>query len=208
MVPFTDETELVSNDPDPDVAAVSFRTFLELPVLPRCAVVLKDVLGHSVEEVAAIAACSVPAAKSALQRGRRRLKELVADGVDSGGLPLLSDHDRRRLQNYIALFKSGDFDAIRRMLSDDVRLDLVNRLKLEGRKEVGLYFTRYSEASHWRFALGAVDGRPAMLVYDARGPMDRPAHFAVLEWREEIAGIEDFHFAPYAMEAVDWMRLD
>ncbi len=209
MVPFIDETEFVSDDPDPDIAAVSFRTFLELPVLQRCAVVLKDVLGHSVEEIAAIAACSVPAAKSALQRGRNRLKELAADGMDSGGLPLLSDHERLRLQSYIALFKSGEFDSIRKMLADDVRLDLVNRLKLEGRKEVSLYFTRYAEAKHWRFALGAVDGRPAMLVYDARGPMDRPAHFAVLEWREEeIVGIKDFHFAPYAMEAVDWIRLD
>src|SRR5579859_1807811 len=51
-------------------------------------------LEHSVEEIAAIAECSVPSAKSALQRGRRRLKELVADGMDSGCLPLLSDHER------------------------------------------------------------------------------------------------------------------
>lgn len=208
MVPLTDEIEFASDDPDPDVTSVSFRTFLELPVLQRCAVVLKDVLGHSVEEVAGIAECSVPAAKSALQRGRTRLKELVAEGLVSRRLPILADDERLRLQNYVALFKAGDFDAIRQMLADDVRLDLVNRLKLKGRKEVSLYFTRYAEATHWRFELGAVDGLPAMLVYDARGPMDRPAHFAVLEWRQgEIAGIKDFHFAPYAMEALDWVRL-
>ncbi len=209
LVPFTDETEFVANDLDPDVASVSFRTFLALPVLQRCAVVLKDVLGHSVEEIAEIADCSVPAAKSALQRGRQGLKALTADGGDVARLPLLSSDERRRLQNYVAAFKAGDFDAIRRMLAEDVRLDLVHRLKLEGRKEVGLYFTRYAEATHWRFAVGAVDGEAAMLVYDSRGPMDRPAHFVVLEWRtDEVAGIKDFLFAPYAMEACDWVRLD
>jgi RNA polymerase sigma factor (sigma-70 family) len=209
MVPLTDEMEFVSNDPDPDIAAVSFRTFLELPVLQRCAVVLKDVLGHSIEEIAAIAECNQPAAKSALQRGRKRLKELAADGLDVGRLPLLSDHERLRLQSYIALFKAGDFDAIRKMLADDVRLDLVNLRKLEGQKQVSLYFTRYAEAAHWRFALGAVDGQAAILVYDSRGPMDRPTHFVMLAWRaNQVAAIQDFLFAPYAMEACDWIRLD
>jgi DNA-directed RNA polymerase specialized sigma24 family protein len=41
--------------------------------LQRCAVILKDVLGHSVDEVASIAECSPAAAKSALQRGRAAL---------------------------------------------------------------------------------------------------------------------------------------
>ncbi|HLH96537.1 MAG TPA: sigma-70 family RNA polymerase sigma factor [Xanthobacteraceae bacterium] len=209
VVPFSDEMEVASDDPDPDVAAVSFRTFLELPALQRCAVVFKDVLGHSVEEIAEIAGCSVPAAKSALQRGRSRLKELMADGADAGRLPLLPADERRRLQHYVALFKSGELDMVRQMLADDVRLDLVNRLKLTGRKEVGVYFARYAEATHWRFALGAVDGEPAMLVYDSRGPMERPAHFVVLEWRaDEVATIKDFCFAPYAMEGCDWVWLD
>lgn len=209
VVPFTDLSEDASENPDPDVASASFRTFLELPVLPRCAVVLKDVLGYSVEEIAGIADCSVPAAKSALQRGRRRLKELTADGGDAARLPLLSEDERRRLQHYVAAFRSGNFETIRQMLADDVRLELVSRLKLQGRTAVSPYFTRYAEAAHWRFATGAVDGRPAMLVYESRGPMDRPAHFVVLEWgADQVAGIKDFLFAPYAMEAADWVRLD
>jgi RNA polymerase sigma-70 factor (ECF subfamily) len=210
VVPLAEGMDLASDDPRPDVTAVSFRTFLELPVLQRCAVVLKDVLGHTVEEIADIAGCRVPAAKSALQRGRSHLKRLIEDrDQDEVRLPLLADHERRRLQDYVQFFRSGDFDSIRRMLADDVRLDLVNRLKLQGRKEVSLYFTRYAEAEHWRYALGAVEGRAAMLVYDDRVPTDRPAHFVLLDWRAgEIAAITDFHFAAYAMEAADWVRLD
>jgi len=208
-VPLTEEMEPGAEGPPPDIVAVGFRTFLRLAVLQRCAVILKDVLGHSVEEIAQVADCSVPAAKSALQRGRQRLRELVAQGGDQHSPVPLSDGDHERLRHYVAHFQAGDFDAIRRMLADDARLDLVNRLKLQGRKEVDFYFTRYAEAVHWRFAPGAVEGRPAMLVYDARGPMDRPAHFVLLTWRaEDVARIQDYLFAPYVMEAADWVRLD
>lgn len=94
------------------------------------------------------------------------------------------------------------------MLADDVKLDLVNRLRLEGRKDVDRYFTRYGEETKWRFALGAVEGRPAMLVFEAAGRMEKPAHFVLIDWRgEEIVAIRDFLFTPYAIEAADWVRL-
>ena len=209
LVSLADGGDPAANDTDPDVASVSFRTFLELPVLQRCTVVLKDVLGHSLEEVAEIAECSVPAAKSALQRGRQRLRELAADGGGAARLPLLSDVERRRLHTYVAAFRTGDFDSIRALLADDVRVDLVNRITLEGREKVSPYFTRYAEITHWRFGFGTVDGRAAILVYDSRGPMARPAHFILVDWRAgEIHGFRDFLFAPYVMEACDWVVLE
>jgi RNA polymerase sigma factor (sigma-70 family) len=190
-----------------DIVAISFQTFLRLPELQRCAVILKDVLGHSVDEIAGIAECSAAAAKSALQRGRVALRRLARSPEDTH-LPLMSDSDRRKISAYVQLFRSGDFDAIRALLADDVKLDLVNRLQLEGRDKIGLYFTRYAEVAKWRFALGAVEGRPAMLVFDSTGPMDKPAHFVLIDWlQSRIIGIRDFLFAPYALEAIDWVRL-
>ncbi len=204
----TDMTETMPlSAPDDDIVAVGFGTFLRLPVLQRCAVVLKDVLGHSVEEIAAVAGCSGPAAKSALQRGRENLRKLAAEPQDVL-VPLLGDEDRTRLSQFVAFFRSGDFDSIRRTLADDVKLDLVARLKLQGRDKIGQYFTRYAQAPHWRFELGAVDGRPAMLVFDANGPMKMPAHFVIVEWRDgRIAEIRDFLFTPYVLEGSDWVRL-
>lgn len=193
--------------PDPDMIVVSFRTLMQLPVLQRCAVILKDVLGHSVEEIADIAECSAPAAKSALQRGRARLKELASE-TDDVRVPLLSDADRGRLSTYVDCFRQGDFDAVRRMLADDVELDLVAKLRLKGKDRVDPYFTRYAQATNWQFSAGAVDGRPVMLVYDKNGPMLAPTHFVVLDWRaDRIAGIRDFLFTPYALEAADWLVL-
>jgi RNA polymerase sigma-70 factor (ECF subfamily) len=206
VVPLTDDIE-AAPAPEADAVSVGFRTFLRLPELQRCAVILKDVLGHSVEEIAAIAGCTPAAAKSALQRGRAALRQLAQIQEDVR-LPLMSDADRQKMAVFVDLFRAGDFDAIRARLADDVRLDLVNRLKLEGRDRIGVYFTRYAEETKWRFALGAIEGKPAMLVFDKTGPMEKPAHFVLIDWRENrIAAIRDFLFAPYALEAADWVRL-
>jgi RNA polymerase sigma factor (sigma-70 family) len=206
FVALTDDIE-AAPIPEADIVAVSFHTFLRLPELQRCAVILKDVLGHSVDEIASIAGCSPAAAKSALQRGRVALRQL-AQAPEDIRLPLMSDAGRRKIAAYVHLFQSGDFDAIRAMLADDVKLDLVNRLQLEGRDKIGLYFTRYAEVTKWRFALGAVEGQPAMLVFDSTGSMERPAHFVLIGWSEnQIVAIRDFLYAPYVLEAIEWARL-
>ena len=169
--------------------------------------ILRDVLGHSVDEIASVAECSPAAAKSALQRGRAALRRLAQAPADAR-LPLMSVSDRRKIAAYVHLFRSGDFDAIRAMLADDVRLDPVNRLQWEGRDKINPYFTRYAQETKWRFALGAVEGRPAMLAFDGAGPMNRPAHFVLVGWSENrIVEIRDFLFAPYVLEAIDWARL-
>jgi RNA polymerase sigma-70 factor (ECF subfamily) len=208
VVPLTDDLEdEAAPMPEADVVAVGFHTFLQLPELQRCAVILKDVLGHSVEEIAATADCTPAAAKSALQRGRTALRQLAGQPGEMR-LPLISDADRQKIASYVQLFQGGDFDAIRDMLAEDVKLDLVNRLKLAGRTGIGRYFTRYEQETKWRYALGAVEGRPAMLVFDEANPAEKPAHFVLLEWRQDqIVAIRDFLFAPYALEAVDWVRL-
>ena len=206
VVPLSEDIEDESQ-PEADIIAVGFRHFLQLPELQRCAVILKDVLGHSVEEIAKIAECSPAAAKSALQRGRGALRH-AAQLPEDTRLPLMSDAERRKMTAYVDLFRNGEFDRIRSMLAEDVKLDLVNRLRLAGRKDTSVYFTRYSETPHWRFAFGAVEGRPAMLVYDGNGPMERPAHFVLIDWRDgEVTGIRDFLFASYVLDAADWVRL-
>lgn len=106
------------------------------------------------------------------------------------------------------MFQRGDFDAIRALLADDVKLELVNRLQLQGRDKIGHYFTRYGEVTKWRFALGAVEGKPAMLVFDSTDSMERPAHFVLIGWTEgRVIEIRDFLFAPYVLEAIDWVAL-
>jgi RNA polymerase sigma-70 factor (ECF subfamily) len=192
--------------PEAEIVAVSFQTFLRLPELQRCAVILKDVLGHSIDEVASIAECTPAAAKSALQRGRAALRQFAQMPPDAR-LPLMPDEARQKMAAFVDLFRTGDFDTIRAMLADDVKLELVNRLKWEGRDRIVPYFTRYAEETKWRFSFGAVEGRPAMLVFES-GAMEKPAYFVLVDWRNDrISAIRDFLFAPYALESADWVRL-
>jgi RNA polymerase sigma-70 factor (ECF subfamily) len=209
--PITELVEGLHDQPTPapalDVATLGFRAFLALPMLQRCAVVLKDVLGYSIDEIATIADCTPAAAKSALQRGRARLGETAGREAADVAWPAPSGEERVRLLAYVTAFQSGDFESVRAMLADEVRLDLVNRLSLDGRGQVSPYFTRYAQATQWRYAIGAVEGRPAMLVYDSNQGPDRPAHFVIFDWADgAVRRIRDYLFAPYVMDGVEVVR--
>jgi RNA polymerase sigma-70 factor (ECF subfamily) len=188
---------------DRQIAAASLRTFMRLPASQRSSVILSDVLGYSLQEICEIAGGSVPAAKAALQRGRGRLRALAAEAEDAP-VPALAEPERTRLKTYVERFNAHDFDAVRAMLAEDVRLELVNRVRLEGKKSVAPYFTNYAARPHWRFIPGFVDRRPAMLVYDADDPDRRLKYFVLLEWAgERVVAIRDFVFARYAMDGAE-----
>ncbi len=189
--------------PDPDIVAASLQRFMQLPALQRSAVILKDVLGHSLQEAAAITETSEPALKSALQRGRARLRA-VAQQPEAAKAPEISGIARTRLIAYVDGFNQGDFDAVRAMLAEDVRLDLVAKFKRRGREQVGEYLGRYAASRQWAFAAGVIDDRPAMLVYDRAASLGKPAYFVALDIEEDkITSVRDFLFARYAMEGLD-----
>jgi RNA polymerase sigma-70 factor (ECF subfamily) len=197
MIPAPDSTDV-----DPEAAATSLRTFMRLPALQRSSVILKDVLVHSLDEIASITGASHAAVKSALQRGRVRLRELASE--PDVPQPGLSDAARARLNKYVDGFKHGDFDTVRAMLADDVKLDLVAKLRKQGIGEVSEYYTAYAAAEQWAFAAATVDGRAAMLVYDRNISLTAPAYFVALEFDgDRVASIHDFLYARYALEGVD-----
>jgi RNA polymerase sigma-70 factor, ECF subfamily len=199
---------MVDPTPTPEeqlAAATSLRTFAQLPVAQRSAVILKDVLGYSIEETGAIMASSVPAVKAALHRGRERLRELTREPADQPA-PVLSEQVRARLAAYADRFNARDFDAVRDMLAEDVQLELVSRTRMRG-PEVGTYFGNYSTVHDWQFRPGLVEGRPAILVYDPRQPEARPGYFVLLEWAGgRLAAIRDFRHARYAVEGADMLE--
>ena len=193
---------------DRQIVAASLRTFMRLPVSQRSSVILSDVLGHSLAEICEIVGGTVPAAKAALQRGRDRLRALATE-VDEAPVPALAEPERTRLKAYVERFNAHDFDAVRAMLAEDVQLELVNRVRLDGKKSVAPYFGNYATRPHWRFVAGFADCRPAILVYDADDPDERLKYFVLLDWAgEKVVGIRDFVFARYAMEGAELAVMD
>ncbi len=187
------------------IASASLRTFMRLPVAQRSSVILMDVLGCSLQEVCEVMDVSLPAAKAALNRGRTRLREF-ADEPEDAWQPTLSDADRRRLSAYVAHFNARDFDAIRAMIADDVRLELVNKTRLNGKAEVSRYFGNYDKISDWHLVAGLVEDRPAILVFDPNAPGSGPKYFMLLDWSaDKVAAIRDFRHAPYVIDGAEYL---
>jgi RNA polymerase sigma-70 factor (ECF subfamily) len=120
----------------------------------------------------------------------------------------LDEPERKRLKSYVECFNAHDFDAVRAMLAEDVRLDIVNRVRLEGKRSVAPYFSNYAARPHWRFISGFVERRPAMLVYHADDP-EKLKYFVLLNWAGgKVVRIRDFVFARYAMDGAELAVLE
>jgi RNA polymerase sigma-70 factor (ECF subfamily) len=186
------------------IASASLRTFMRLPVAQRSSVILMDVLGCSLQEVCEVMDFSLPAVKAALHRGRAQLRE-IAEEPDDAPPPKLSETDRERLGAYVAHFNARDFDAIRAMIADDVRLELVNKTRLNGKAEVSRYFGNYDKIGDWHLVPGLVEGRPAILVFDPGEPDGKPKYFMLLNWQaDRIASIRDFRHASYVIDGAEY----
>ena len=126
------------------------RHLLRLPVAQRSCIVLIDVLGHSLAETAAILGVSLPAVKAALDRAARRTASRRAAEAPA---PSLTPVERDRLRAYADRFNARDFDALRALLAEDVRLDLATGSASPGAGSLGL-FRRYGQTADWRLSPG------------------------------------------------------
>ena len=104
---------------------------------------------------------------------------------------------------YAERFNARDFDGLRDLLGQDVRLDLVARRKpMQGRG--GEYFTNYAKTQGLHMTPMNLEGRPALWV-DARADEGAaaPGYVVVLESKGgKISAIRDFRYARYALEEV------
>jgi RNA polymerase sigma-70 factor (ECF subfamily) len=194
-------TEAAAKDEDADAVAATAREhalglamerFLELSPLQRSCIVLKDVLGYTLDDIASMLDSNVTAIKAALHRGRLRTRELSERGKPrpQGSLPDL-------VRRYVELFNARDWDGVKSLLVDDVRLDLVSVSRRTGREDVGTYFSNYGHTANWHLRAGWLDAQPAIAVFTARQDMI-PAYIIDLELREDgVARIRDFRYVPY-----------
>jgi RNA polymerase sigma-70 factor (ECF subfamily) len=189
-----DEIAGFEERPDPAVVRAALARFLTLPVQQRSAVILKDVLGHSLEETAETMGTTIMAVKASLVRGRRTLLEDEAEEARTAVAT------RAELDRYASLFNARDWDGVRALVSDDCRLDLVSKSQRRG-KQVGMYFGRY-EKENVALRVVRLEGRLAFGAYV--GGAEKPAYFILLEVEDgRVKAIRDFRYVSYiASEAV------
>ena len=185
---------------DPEIVSAALAEFLRLPVAQRSAVILKDVLGCTLEEIADATGASIEAIKAALFRGRTALRARSAAPI-AAEPARASAAERELLHRYAELFNRRDWDALRAVLADDCRLDLVSRAERRG-KGVGEYFARYADLRDLRLVPGTLEGRPVLGMYTPRHALE-PSNFVFLTWRgDKLALIRDFRYVPYLTQEV------
>lgn len=183
-----DEIAGFVDEPDPALVRAALASFLALPVTQRSAVILKDVLGHSLEETAEIMGTTVMAVKAALVRGRHKLGEQQEDHA------VVANTARAELNRYASLFNARDWEGVRALVGDDCRLDLVSRSQRRG-KQVGFYFARY-ESTSLRLQLVRLEGQLALAAFAPEQP--GPKYFILLEFDAgKIKLIRDFRYVSY-----------
>lgn len=190
--------------PAPDEAAIRRETvslaiarFTELPISQRSVVILKDVLDHSLADIAELLDFSLAAVKAALHRGRARLRDLAA--APEPAAPRASPEIAR----YVAMFNGRDWNGLRALLAEDVRLDQSSKYHKRGRAEVGQFFGIYSKTEGWYLRPAWLEGREIVAVFG--GPeASSPAYFMEIVWRNgEIAAIHDRRYQPYEIEGAE-----
>ncbi len=181
-----------------DLLKTGLSLFMRLTPAQRGAVILKDVLGYSLTEIAAILEITLLSVKGVLHRGRAALRKLADEGSESA--PLLDAKEKDLLEGYVRHFAAREFDQLRALLARDAKLDIVGVSQDRGARPVGCYFGRYSELKDWLARLGSVEKRPAILVFDPQDLSRRPRYFILIEWANgEVVLIRDYRHVDYVM---------
>jgi len=210
--PLDDHPELVQDAAPLDAAEqaeFALSHYLRLTALQRSCVILKDVMDYSLAEISEVLDISVPAIKGALHRGRSALRERAPEATQ--GPAQLDAQELQQLALYVRHFNARDFGALRDLLIDDAKLELVGRTHARGAQGVGSYYDNYARITGWRTEVGLVDGRPAILGFDSPtsgtgpdsvpAPGARPTFFVLVTWRNgQIAAIRDYRYARHVME--------
>ena len=173
--------------------------FAELPTLQRSVVILKDVLDEQLSEIAAVLDLSVDAVKGHLARGRARLREINAQ---ASALPEPLPQVRppsAAVARYVTLFNERNWDGLRALLADDVKLIQSKHALRTGSADVGMFFTIYAKFDGVWLVPAWLEGREVIAVYKDRAD-PKPAYVMWLEWRNgQISFIRDYRYVGYIL---------
>jgi RNA polymerase sigma factor (sigma-70 family) len=170
--------------------------FAELPTLQRSVVILKDVLDEQLSEIAALLDLTVDAVKGHLARGRARLREINAQAATLAEARPAS----AAVTRYVALFNQRDWEGLRALLADDVKLVQSTYPLRAGAADVAMFFGIYSRSAPVRLAPAWLDGREVIAVYEDP-QVAKPSYLMWLEWRDgRISFIRDYKYVRYVID--------
>jgi RNA polymerase sigma-70 factor, ECF subfamily len=140
-----------------------------LPPKQRAALICRDVLGFSAQEVADTLETTTVSVNSALQRARAAVEERMPEQSQQATLRALGDRATRELvQRFVDAFEACDVDAVVGMLAKDAALTMPPLASwFGGRDAIGEFLRGWplSGAWRWRHEPAHANGQPALGCY-------------------------------------------
>jgi RNA polymerase sigma-70 factor (ECF subfamily) len=135
-----------------------------LPPNQRAALILRDVLGFSAQEVAAWMATSEASVKSALQRARATMDERGPDRTQQATLHALGNQRTRSIvQAYSDAIESGDVETVLALLTEDATWAMPPYATwFAGRDAIAAFLADAPLTHAWRHLPTAANGQPAV----------------------------------------------
>jgi RNA polymerase sigma-70 factor, ECF subfamily len=137
-----------------------------LPPRQRAILILREALGLPATEIAEVLDTTTAAVNSGLQRARARLAEARLDEdrlrqpADAGG--------RALIDRYVAAFRSADISALKRLLAQDVILEMPPFLNwYAGPENYAGFIARVfrTRGTDWQMVPLGANGQPAVAAY-------------------------------------------
>jgi RNA polymerase sigma-70 factor, ECF subfamily len=199
--------EIVGGEDPPDEAIVARETvelaFLvaiqQLPPRQRAVLILRDVIGWSARETAAMLEMSVVAINSALQRARETLRGHLPERRDDWRRTHVPDPlEQEVLERYMDAWKRTDVHALAALLKEDAHLTMPpSPAWVFGRDAVARFFGNYpfrpTARPHLHVPTRA-NRQPAYAVFLEGEPGAPPEPFALEVLRIEDGLIAEIHY--------------
>jgi RNA polymerase sigma-70 factor (ECF subfamily) len=177
-------------EPDP-VAAYLRRESVELafvaalqhlPATQRAVLILRDVLGFTAVEVAAILDTTPASVNSAMQRARAAVRQRVPDRTQQAELAALGPDGRRGLVDaFVTAWERADVPALLDLLTEDARFTMPPLPAwFDGRRDVARFLTERMFATPWRVRPITANAQLALACYQGDGERFRLSSIAVL----------------------------
>jgi RNA polymerase sigma-70 factor (ECF subfamily) len=163
-----------------------------LPANQRAALILREVLGFSAQEVADALDTTVASVNSALQRARKALEERGPDQSQQTTLRELGDDRVQEIvERYVDAWERQDVDAVIEMLAEDCSFTMPPLASwFSGRDSIRVFLEGWPLSGAWRWRPIAVrsNGQPAVAYYawDEDEQAYLPFALKVLSFRGEL----------------------
>lgn len=168
-----------------------------LPATQRAVLILRDVLGFSIEETSIALETSVASVTSSLQRARSTLTRVAPATSQQANRRALGEQAQQLLvERFIEAWRRADVDAVVALLADDATFTMPPLPTwYSGREAIRTFMAEKVFQNRWRFAPSRISGQPAVVAYlwnEARAAFEL-AVLNVLTFRgDRIAAVSAF----------------